>query len=359
LFRFLRFQAVEHVGLAFGAIYVPGAIMVVLILMPIIAWLSGGHRFNVIFMAIVATGVVGLTGMALVEDRLDADHQAALAEAARDGHRVQELAALPDLIPVQGAGELLRGDPLTQGPRIFAKYCAACHRYDGHDGRGRLITQMDQNLQTTATKPTASDLFHFASREWWRAILTDFRNHFAPAQGRDYDLEGSEMAKWSDEHRQALTKTENARDLDALVEYLAALSGNVRPAADPKLVARGSEILSSGTLTSGDTLQTCTECHAPCDGPFVPGADNSGYPELKGYGSSAWLTAFIKDPGTSQFYGEKNKMMSFAGKMSDRELDLLVRWMTGDYPESHVADYASRKSELADRLRRESETSTQ
>ena len=33
LFRFLRFHAVEQFGLAFGAIYVPGALMLVLVAM--------------------------------------------------------------------------------------------------------------------------------------------------------------------------------------------------------------------------------------------------------------------------------------------------------------------------------------
>ena len=87
LFRFLRFQAVEHFGLAFGAIFVPGAIMGVIAVMPLIAYLRGGHRFNVAFMSLLAVGVVGLTGLAMVEDRMDADHQAALAEATRDGTR--------------------------------------------------------------------------------------------------------------------------------------------------------------------------------------------------------------------------------------------------------------------------------
>ena len=34
-------------------------------------------------------------------------------------------------------------------------------------------------------------------------------------------------------------------------------------------------------------------------------------------------------------------------KISDRDLELLVRWMTKDYPESHVPDYPSRLDELA------------
>ena len=32
--------------------------------------------------------------------------------------------------------EVVRNDALTQGPKLFAKNCASCHRYDGHDGLG-------------------------------------------------------------------------------------------------------------------------------------------------------------------------------------------------------------------------------
>ena len=35
---------------------------------------------------------------------------------------------------------LLRNDPLTQGPRLFARNCASCHRYDGHNGLGAPVT---------------------------------------------------------------------------------------------------------------------------------------------------------------------------------------------------------------------------
>jgi ubiquinol-cytochrome c reductase cytochrome b subunit len=354
LFRFLRFEAIEHFGLAFGAIYVPGAIMLVLVLMPFIAWFSGGHRFNVIFMSLVTVAVVGLTAMSIVEDGMDADHQAALAEAERDGVRVQELASLPDMIPAEGAVALLRADPFTQGPRLFAKHCASCHRFDGHDGRGRLIVQAQDDGTTKVVRPTASDLAGFASRDWWKAILTDFRNHFAPAAASGYDLENSEMAGWSDEHRDMLLKKENAEDLRALVEYFVAQSGHANPPPNPDLVARGSQILASGELSSGDTLATCTDCHAAIEGDFEQGTGNNGYPELVGYGSQAWLTAFIKNPATAQFYGDKNKMISFAEKMSERELNLLVRWMTGDYHPSRVEEYLSRKEELATRLKRES-----
>ena len=352
LFRFLRFEAVEHFGLAFGAIYIPGAIMGIITLMPIFAMVKGGHRFNVAFMWLLAIGVVGLTGLAMYEDSKDIGHQAALVEAERDAHRASELAALPDKIPVEGAGSLLKNDPFTQGPRLFAKHCAACHRYDGHDGRGRMLTEINKQEQVVITTPSATDLHGFADHNWWGEVLTNFGDHFALAANAGYDVESSEMATWSSDNADRLNDPKNAEDLDAMVEYLVSLAQHSHVSVDKKLAARGKEILVDGAaLASGAEIDACTDCHAGLGEPFELGTDNYEYPELNGYGSAEWLKAFIRDPGTAQFYGEKNKMPGYADKMSERELDLLVRWMTGDYPETHVEEYESKQAELAEAIK--------
>jgi ubiquinol-cytochrome c reductase cytochrome b subunit len=52
---------------------------------------------------------------------------------------------------------------------------------------------------------------------------------------------------------------------------------------------------------------------------------------LTGYGGAGWLRRFIADPGLPTNYGDHNHMPAFKTRISDRELDLLVRWMTGDY----------------------------
>src|ERR1700728_1823516 len=139
LFRFLKFQAVEHYGLAFGAIYVPGAIMLVFLLMPIIGRWKPGHAFNIAFTLLLMIGIAGLTGLALYEDRKNDDYQTAVAQADRAAERAVVLARRPEMIPVAGAVTLLRNDPLTQGPKIFAANCSSCHRYHGNDGTGRAV----------------------------------------------------------------------------------------------------------------------------------------------------------------------------------------------------------------------------
>ena len=181
LFRFLKFEWVEHFGLAFGAIYFPGLLMTILVLMPIIGKSEGGHKFNKAFTWLVMLGVVVLTAMAFYEDGNNEDHQAAIAEAHRDGHRIKELAGGPDMIPVEGAVSLLRKDAFTQGPRIFAKYCASCHRWDGHNGRGVFLQDLDPETKAkTPGVPEATDLADFGQRSWMEAVVMDYANHFSP-----------------------------------------------------------------------------------------------------------------------------------------------------------------------------------
>ena len=128
MFRFLKFEWVEHYGLAFGAIYVPGALMAIVAAMPLVGRVALGHKFNVVFTWTLSIGIGVLTLMAFYEDGTAEDHQAAILEAHRDGERIEELAGGPDKIPVTGAVTLLREDPFTQGPRLFAKHCYSCHR---------------------------------------------------------------------------------------------------------------------------------------------------------------------------------------------------------------------------------------
>ena len=85
IFRFLKFEAVERLGLAFGAIIVPALIVGYLFLMPLVAWLPGGHRLNLAVTFVLLAAAAGLTGLAWWEDRTNPEFQAAVAEARRDG----------------------------------------------------------------------------------------------------------------------------------------------------------------------------------------------------------------------------------------------------------------------------------
>lgn len=346
LFRFLKFEAVEHFGLAFGAIYVPGVLMTILALMPFIAKLKGGHKFNVVFLLLVSAGAISLTVLAMNEDKHNVSHQAAVKEALQDGERYAELADAYG-VPDGGANVLGRNDPKLQGPRIFAKTCAACHRYDGHDGRGAPILVKDAAGNETNAVPTATDLGKFGRREWMTAILTDYSGHFAPLKNAEWykdlsekkaanliDVDNGEMAEWSKANKETLLKPENAEDLKALVEFLFAEADWPGEKFDEKLVARGKRIFEDGKLKAGELSTKCTDCHSnwnvgqAFDSKIEP---TEGYPSLTRYASQDWLKHFIANPGHGIHYGLKNQMPAYGEQFSDHNLNMLVRWMTGDY----------------------------
>ncbi len=342
LFRFLKYEAVDKLGLAFGAIYVPGAIMTVIGLMPFVGRWKLGHRFNIAFSLGLLLSATYLTVIALREDAADVDYQAAVAEAHRDGQRAVELAR-HEGIPAEGALSLLKQDPFTQGPRLFARACASCHRYDGHDGTGRLIvetTMVDHVKQTKPVAPTAADLGRFGGREWLTNVLVKYDETFAPlknvAEGKGERFLTGDMATWSKDNLATLSAPENADDLKALVEFVVQQSGRRDVGEiDAALAERGQQVFSTGMLKSGATLTSaCTDCHTmKLAGAAEALSENSGsgVPTLTGYGGQDWLLRFIQNPAHADFYGDNNQMPAFESKLSPQQLDLLVRWMTGDY----------------------------
>src|SRR5207237_1318555 len=138
-----------------GAIVIPGLLMLVLAAMPFIGNWRLGHRFNLAFLWALLGGAGLLTYLAFAADRRNRAYARAVQSAEHDAERVVVLAKHVG-IPPTGAVTLLREDPLTQGPKLFAKNCASCHRYDGHDGLG----------QQPKDKIAASDLKGFGSRPW-------------------------------------------------------------------------------------------------------------------------------------------------------------------------------------------------
>ena len=371
LFRFLKFPAVDALGVTFGAIIVPGIIMGIIAAMPLTAKVFGnvGHTLNRAFIWSMALGVVVLTVMAFYEDANNKDHQAALTEAHRDGQRAIELASGPDKIPVEGAVSLLRKDPFTQGPRLFEQHCSSCHRYNGHDGRGSLVTEAGKKAgdPPVIAPPTAADLGSFGSRDWMQAVVTDYSNHFAwmknstrfreaqtkSAAGKNIDYvhpDNSEMADWTSGNLDSLKSADNAANVQALVEFLVAEAGHVGEMYDSALVEKGRDLAINGTWNGGLKDTSCVSCHDTIGQTFPVEPDDAAagnYPTLAKYGSAAWLKDFIRHPDAARHYGAKNQMVAYSPqKLSEENLILLVRWMTHDYPASTVHDYANQMDVL-------------
>jgi ubiquinol-cytochrome c reductase cytochrome b subunit len=349
LFQFLRFEWVEHQGLAFGAIYVPGALMTVLVAMPILGRWRAGHVFNVAFMMLMMLGIVGLTALALKNDASDPDFIAAVQQAHDDGVRIEELAARPEGIPLEGAVSLLRADPKAQGPRLFARNCAPCHRYNGHDGTGREMVKIEKAADGTKKRikenATATDLGTFGQPEWIKAVISDFKGTFSAlenvkdkddkskvAESSKHFLEG-DMSGWSASHAQHWRVKENEQALADLVAFLHSQGQRKgAPGISDEAPKRGRAIFETGKLPVGEFETKCLECHSlqPIGEDKLLGEVGAG-PTLTGYGGSRWLKEFLQNPGHEKFYGTNNVMPAFGERMTEKELDLLVRWMVGDY----------------------------
>ena len=315
--------------------------MGIVFLMPFIGKKQWGHYFNRGFLLAILTGITILTVMTLHEDSHNQPHQAKLKFAERDAHRVVVLAKREG-IPQNGARELLVNDPFSQGPRLFARNCSSCHRFEGHDATGQLILKTVEKDGVKTVVPeleTAADLKDFGSREWITRVLTDYDTTFKPLENageKGKAIQTGEMSNWFKENQKVLTDPANAESLKALVEFLAQQSGRTDLGEfDQQLAAQGREIFKGGALKSGNLSSSCAECHAmkvAGETESLSDGAGGGYPKLTGYGGREWLKAFLRAPGHSDFYGEKNTMMEFTEKrMSEREIDLLVDWMTGNY----------------------------
>src|SRR3954468_15835876 len=130
LFEFLKYFPGETE--IWGAIVIPTLLLGLLAAMPFIGNWKLGHRFNVGFLWVILLGAGALTFKVMKADRNNASYQVAVKSAEHAAHRAVELAQAPTGIPQAGAVSLLRSDALTQGPKLFAKNCASCHRFDGH-----------------------------------------------------------------------------------------------------------------------------------------------------------------------------------------------------------------------------------
>jgi ubiquinol-cytochrome c reductase cytochrome b subunit len=296
-----------------GAIVIPGILLLILAVMPFIGNWKLGHRFNVAYLWAMLGGAGLLTVLAIKADRDDPNYGLAVVSAERDAARVIELARSPEGIPVSGAVTLLRNDPLTQGPKIFARNCASCHRYDGHDGLGG---QPKDEI-------SAADLKGFASREWLKGLLDPEKvaslHYFggtAFSDGKMVNYVKEDIASFG------------AEDKALLQQAIVALSAEAQLKSQRDLDEADAAVIKLGTeALTGDRLG-CMECHTFHDS----GEDNA--PDLTGYGSREWLIAFITNPEHERFYGEDNDRMPAFGvekSLTPQEIGLVADWIRGEW----------------------------
>jgi len=355
LFQFLKFFEGEQE--IYGAIVIPGLMMLALFLMPLIGRWKLGHGFNVGLLLCLIIGVGFLTAQAFYDDHLAEWHVnaesyaqgdeerlkryensqsfiAAVEEADRNAVRVKTLIARPgadqqkSLIPVAGAVSLLREDPFTQGPQMFARYCASCHSHAADEGRGII-----------AAEPSAPNLFGVGSRQWLSGLLDPEKvagpQYFGNTSHQEGEMAGfvqSELAELDDDGKQKLHKV------------IAAVSAEARLPAQRQQDLADSPLIAEGRTLLIEDAFGCLGCHR-----FHENGEEGLAPILTGWHSRDWLMGIISNPAHPAYYSERNdRMPAFnadpekpeAGILSAQQIGLLADWLRHDWYEESADNSA-------------------
>ncbi len=297
-----------------GAQVIPGMIVGLIAAMPIIGRWRLGHRFNLGVGAAILAGIVMLTWLARAEDAADPDFVTAKAEADAAAERADELASSPMGIPAAGGLAMLRADPLTQGPKIFAASCSSCHRFEGHDGLGGVPTD----------PPSASDLAGYGSREWLRGLLDADRVTTDEYFGGTEHVRGR-MARFVTRGLPQLTDAER----EDLAKVILAVSAEAELPAQAGVDADDAETIEEGRELIASEAIDCVRCHT-----FRGFEGEDDVPVLTGWGSREWMLGMLHDPTQPRYYGENNDRMPSFGveeTLTRQEMELVVDWLRRDW----------------------------
>jgi ubiquinol-cytochrome c reductase cytochrome b subunit len=265
-----------------------------------------------------------LTWFAVKADRANPGYVAGVKQAERDAERVKELASGPSGIPSSGAVTLLRNDPFTQGPKLFAKNCASCHRYRGHDGLGNVPKDPQ----------SASELYGFGSRDWLAGLLDPNRitgtNYFGGSKLKDGKMTKfvkKDVGDFSAEQKEQLGKV------------VAALSAEAGLRSQREIEQKEVTVVGEGKALFANADLRCSECHQ-----FHKKDEDATAPDLTGYGSREWLIGMISNPKHERYYGKRNDRMPAFGE--DKILDasaigLIADWLRGEWYEARDTESAA------------------
>jgi ubiquinol-cytochrome c reductase cytochrome b subunit len=300
---------------------VPGLLLCVVLLMPFLAKHPIGQAFNVVFTLAVLAALVGLSYHSLAKDRADEKFQQAIAAERWQAGRVRELIR-HEGIPPTGAITLLRNDPKTQGPKLFAQQCSVCHNHAA--GGGDLMQEIK------AEEPSAPNLAGYASREWLAGLLDPKKINGSQYFGKT-KLRGGKMAGFV---------KDNLTELDAgekknLKKVIMAVSAEAKLPFQQQLDAKDAEAIGQGRKLMVEDFG-CTDCHK-----FHDKGKLGDAPELTGYGSPAWIAGIIHNPAAAGYYGKLNdRMPAYAASadpaqntLNPHQIEMLTNWLRGDWYE--------------------------
>ncbi len=288
-----------------GAVGVPLLALAYLVALPLVD-VGADRRFRARAGLLAPLGAIGAGALLLgvLAARADA-RDLGFQEARRlaDERAARAGALFRRGVPPEGPLAMMRRDPETRGPELFAERCAACHR-------------LGERFHGEPGKNAGPDLTGFGTRAWVMGVLDDpdaaHRFGRTPFKGM---MPSMTRAPEDPEAAQVWTPLSSA-DQGAIAAFLEREAGG-----------------EGGRGLPGEALvrRRCTGCHR-LDGKTDD--DASLAPELRGWASARWIEAQIEDPGSGKAYppGATGKaleghMPGFADAMPEADRKVLAAWL--------------------------------
>ena len=375
-----------------GAIVLPGFVMFLLVLMPIVGRWKLGHRFNLALLFMVLGGAATLTFLAYNEDyqahwkdpaqfsevvaaldEIDTDlrdnketsvykgkkaAEQLILLAGDDDAKAKKLLAdlkgyrayqksLEHIEAVETAErnrerviELVRSptgipktgavDLLRADPKTQGPVLFERHCANCHNHVPRDGESTIEGLVAIESlEPTAPNLYHFGSKRWVQGFLDPEDIVSSDFFGSSDVHVAGEMVDFVEGDLQDEDEW-TQEDKDNVILALAAEAGRL-----PDAEMDAARLVAGRKLIEDDNR--CARCHR-----FHDVDPEYGAPDLTGYGSREWMISFISNPSHERFYGDNNdRMPSYAKDLNDpannvlraRDIALVADWLRGQWYE--------------------------
>ncbi|MBK8251884.1 MAG: cytochrome b N-terminal domain-containing protein [Polyangiaceae bacterium] len=254
-------------------------------------------------LVLMGLGAVALTVVSMRNDAADPAFQKARQLASERSER--SIALFKKGVPPEGPLAMLRRDPETRGPELFAANCASCHKLG--------------DMAPPEGKVSAPDLTTFGTRAWVIAVLDD--------------PDGDHMFGKTPFKGNMPSVAKPPADPEAAKDFKPMSDADKNTIAD-FLVAQAKGDRAEGSAGEKLVKRRCTGCHRLDGKQDESGSEESLAPELRGWASVAWIQAQIDDPGSGKAYPKgagapelKGKMPGFADKLDAADRTLLANWL--------------------------------
>jgi ubiquinol-cytochrome c reductase cytochrome b subunit len=218
-----------------------------------------------------------------------------------------------------------------QGPKIFRQHCAACHDHVGGSA--------DSAQDIHAEKASAANLWGIGTRDWLRGIL-DPNQIGGPHYFGNTAFKDGDMVKFVKEKIGDKLNELKGNDLTAFRSEIEDVEFALLTEANQPIdhLDDVDKHVANGRKAMVDVF-ACIDCHK-----FRKEGDIGMAPDLTGYASREWLTAFISNPADERFYRDTNdRMPAFAphpndpaNRLSPEDLATLVSWLRGEWYEPPI-----------------------